>query len=426
MARGFFDTGITRPPPPQKDPKTGKPKAWTITQLTRHIKDCIERGFDTVWVEGEISNFKVYGSGHCYFTLKDDDAQLSAVMFRGAAERLKFMPQDGGKVLAGGKLSVYEARGQYQLIVDRMEPLGIGDLAAAFEQLKKKLAAEGLFSEEHKRPLPAFPQRVGIVTSPTGAAVQDLFKVIFNRWPVEIVLAGVRVQGEGAAMEIAQAIRLMNRLQGEDRPEVLIVGRGGGSIEDLWAFNEEPVARAIFDSTIPVVSAVGHEIDFTIADFVADVRAATPSHAGEMVVPRLDETIDRLDSLRAQLPEALRRRLDIARQRLDSIEQSHAMRHPEERVAMLRQRLGDLGMRLAPAGERGLRFARERMAVAAGRLHSLSPLKVLERGYSVTLRALDGKLVHTIEDAQPGDELRTRLKDGIVTSKVVSTSRKKN
>jgi exodeoxyribonuclease VII large subunit len=418
MARGFFDTGISRPPVPQNDPKTGKPKAWTVTQLTRHIKDCIERGYQNVWVEGEVSNFKCYSSGHCYFTLKDDGAQLPAVMFRSAAERLKFAPEDGKKVLAQGKLSVYEARGQYQIIVERLEPLGIGDLAAAFEQLKKKLAAEGLFDEERKRPIPVFPRCIGIVTSPTGAAIQDLLKVIFNRWPARIVLAGVRVQGEGACGEIVQAIRMMNRLPNADRPEVLIVGRGGGSLEDLWAFNEEPVARAIFDSEIPIISAVGHEVDFTIADFVADIRAATPSHAGEMVVPRLDGVIDQLDVLRAQLPEALLRRLDLARQRLDSIEQSYALRHPEERIFMLRQRLDDLGSRLIPAGDRYVCAARERIAGAAGRLHSLSPLKVLERGYSVTTRTRDGKLVQSIEDVAANDEIRTRVKDGVVVSKV--------
>ncbi len=414
--RGFFDTGLNRPPPPERDPKTGKPKAWTVTQLTRHIKDCIERGYADLWVEGEISNFKCYPSGHCYFTLKDDGAQLPSVLFRGAAELLRFVPEDGQRVLAHGRLSVYEARGQYQLIADRLDPQGIGDLAAAFEQLKRKLAAEGLFEEERKRPLPRFPSRIGIVTSPTGAAIQDLLKVIFARWPADIILAGVRVQGEGASAEIVSAMRLMNGLPPAARPDVLIVGRGGGSREDLWAFNEEPVARAIFSSGIPVISAVGHEVDFTISDFAADARAATPSHAGEMVVPRVDDVIDRLDYLRAALPAALLRRVEVARQRLESIEQSYALRHPEERLSMLRQRLDDLTSRLLPAGERRLGRAREWLANAAGRLDSLSPLRVLERGYSVTTRAANGKIVRSSADVQPGDALNTRVRDGEIRS----------
>ncbi|HYF49417.1 MAG TPA: exodeoxyribonuclease VII large subunit [Planctomycetota bacterium] len=423
--RGLFDTGLNRPPPPPSgnDPKTGRPKAWTVTSLTKHIKDCIERGFGTIWVEGELSNFKGYASGHLYFTLKDESAQLSAVMWRSAAERLKFMPQDGQKVLVSGRLSVYEPRGQYQMIVERMEPLGVGDLAAAFEQLKKKLSAEGLFEPTRKRPLPPFPRRIGIVTSRTGAAIQDLLKVIFARWPADLILAPVRVQGEGAAHEIVAAISLFNRLAVPERPDVLIVGRGGGSMEDLWAFNEEPVARAIYDSQIPVISAVGHEIDFTIADFVADVRAATPSHAGEMVVPKLDDIIERLDALRAALPVALLRRVELARERLNSLEQSYALRHPEQRVAMMRQRLDDLSSRLQPAGQRCLQAAREQAANLAGRLDSLSPLKVLVRGYSVTLRESDQKVVRSIEDVRKGDRLRTRLGDGSIISEVRETKK---
>src|SRR4051812_22517956 len=277
MRRGLSDPSVLRSSPSERDPETGKPKAYSVSQLTRLIKDQIERNFGSLWVEGEISNFKCYSSGHCYFTLKDESSQLPAVMWRASVERLRFMPEDGKKVLAQGRLSVYEPRGAYQIIVERLEPLGIGDLAAAFEQLKTKLAAEGLFDDERKRPLPRYPRRIGIVTSPTGAAIQDLLKVIFNRWPADILLAGVRVQGDEAAAEIVDAIRLMSRLNERDRPDVLIVGRGGGSLEDLWAFNEEPVARAIVASEIPVISAVGHEVDFTISDFAADVRAATPS-----------------------------------------------------------------------------------------------------------------------------------------------------
>jgi len=416
-SRGFRDTGLTRPRPPGND-ASGKPKPWTVSALTAHIKDCVERGYSNIWVEGEISNFKCYGSGHCYFTLKDDGAQLSAVMWAAAAERLHFEPRDGQKVLACGRLSVYEPRGQYQMLVDRLEPLGIGDLAAAFEQLKQKLVAEGLFEKERKRPLPGLPQRIGIVTSPTGAAIQDLMKVIFARWPATVILAGVRVQGDGAAAEIVRAIGALNRLRGEQRPDVLIIGRGGGSLEDLWAFNEESVARAIVASEIPIISAVGHEIDFTISDFAADARAATPSHAGEMVVPRFVDVMARLDGLRAALPRALVRRIEVARQRLQSMEDSYALRNPEERIASLRQRLDDIHARLSPGAQRRVSVAREQVASMAGRLDSLSPLKVLERGYSVTQRVSDGKVVRAPSDAPPGEWIRTRLHQGEIISRV--------
>ncbi|MCY3022535.1 MAG: exodeoxyribonuclease VII large subunit [Planctomycetota bacterium] len=421
--RGLFDTGLRRSPPPGDEPQTGKAKAWTVSQLTRRIKECLEEGFAGLWVEGEISNYRSFASGHCYFTLKDEGAQLPAVLWRDSAARLRFTPQDGDKVLACGHLSVYEARGAYQLIVETMEPLGMGALAAAFERLKARLAAEGLFDEARKRPLPRYPWRIGIVTSPDGAAIRDLLKVVFSRWPAEIILAGVRVQGEGAAAEIAAAIGLLNRLEGDDRPEALVVGRGGGSLEDLWAFNEEAVARAIAASRIPVISAVGHEVDFTIADFVADVRAATPSHAGEIVVPRLEDVREHLRTLETSLPAALLRRVEVARQRLDALAQSYALRHPEERAAVLRQRLDDLASRLAPAGERRASVARERLASLAGRLESLSPLRVLERGYSLTTRERDCALVTSPRDVAPGESLRTRVRGGTIVSRVAGTGR---
>ena len=399
------------------DPATGRPKALTVTQITRCIKDCVEKNVGNIWVEGEISNFKTYNSGHSYFTLKDDGAQLSCVLWRDSAERLGFMPEDGAKVVAQGRVSVYEPRGQYQLVVERMEPLGAGALAVAFEQLKRKLAAEGLFDPERKRPIPRFPRCIGIVTSPTGAAIQDLLKVIFNRWPANIIVAGAKVQGDGAAGEICRAIRAINLLPDADRPDVLIVGRGGGSIEDLWAFNEESVARAIAASGIPTISAVGHEVDFTIADFVADVRAATPSHAGEIVTPLYEDCRARLEFLRETLPDALLQRVQVARHRLEAIEQSYALRHPEERLASLRQRLDDITARMLPAGERRLCAAREAVAGHAGRLESLSPLKVLERGYSLTTRA-DGRLVKSIRGVKPGDTLKTRVADGEIESRV--------
>jgi len=420
LRRGLIDYGISRPPQP--GPQAERPKAWTVSQLTRHVKECIENNFGSVWVEGEISNARTFTSGHCYFTLKDESAQLPAVLWRDAAARLRFTPQDGKKVLACGHLTVYEARGAYQLIVERLEPLGIGDLAAAFEQLKQKLAAAGLFDEARKKPLPRFPRRIGIVTSPSGAAIQDMLKIIFSRWPADVILAGVRVQGEGAAAEIAQAIATLNALPPADRPDVLIVGRGGGSLEDLWAFNEEAAARAIAASRIPVISAVGHEVDFTISDFVADVRAATPTHAAELVVPDLQEVRERLGALSTALPSGLRQRLENARQRLAGLAGSYAFRRPEERVAALRQRLDDLFSRLAPAGERRLAVARDRMAALAERLESLSPLRILERGYSLTTRDRDGKIVRSPLDVAAGENLRTRVRDGVVFSRVTGGS----
>lgn len=425
MRRGFFDPGAPRAAGKNRqrqplDPESGKPRALTISEITREIKTIVEAGFPSVWVEGEISNFKCYASGHFYFTLKDAGAQLPAVMFRASAERLSFVPEDGAHVLAKGRLSVYEPRGAYQFMAERMEPMGLGNLAAAFERLKAKLAAEGLFDEDRKRPIPRYPRRVGIITSPSGAAVRDLFKVIFARWPMEIVFCGVKVQGEGAKDEIADAIALMNRIPLDQRPDVLIVGRGGGSMEDLWAFNEEVVARALAASEIPTVSAVGHEVDFTIADFVADVRAATPSHAGEMTVPVFEDTIDFLDLLRAALPAALLQRVDVARNRLKAIEQSYALRHPEERFAILRQRLDDLQARLGPAGERRSQRERERIALLAARLESLSPLGTLQRGYSIAQRGADRKVLNSIADIAAGEKLLTRLADGDIESTITA------
>ncbi|MGD0091973.1 MAG: exodeoxyribonuclease VII large subunit [Planctomycetota bacterium] len=423
--RGLTDYGISRAPAPGPGPGSGpgaeRPKPWTVSQLTRHIKDCIDKNFGSVWVEGEISNARTFTSGHCYFTLKDDSAQLPAVLWRDTAARLRFSPADGQKVLAQGRLTVYEARGCYQLVVERLEPLGIGALAAAFEQLKQKLAAAGLFEAARKKPLPRFPRRIGIVTSPTGAALQDMLKIIFSRWPADVVLAGVRVQGDGAAAEIALALARLNGLPEADRPDVLILGRGGGSLEDLWAFNEEPVAHAIAASRIPVISAVGHEVDFTISDFVADVRAATPTHAAEMVVPNLEEIKAQLGTLQAALPAVLLQRLESARQRLAGLAQSYALKRPEERIAGLRQRLDDLFARLAPAGQRRLAVARDRLGGLTEKLEALSPLKVLERGYSLTTRARDGKLVLSRFDVAPGEDLRTRVRDGVIVSKVAGT-----
>lgn len=390
-----------------------RPKALSVVELTRLVKARIEPAFPDVWVEGEVSNFKRYGSGHCYFTLKDADAQLSCVLWRASAEGLRFEPRDGLKVLAHGRVAVYEPRGQYQLVADRLEASGVGALAQAFEELKAKLAAEGLFETSRKKPLPALPRRVALVTSPSGAAVRDMLKVMLARWPLlEIVIAPVRVQGDGAAAEVAEAIREVNRLRCAD---VMIVGRGGGSMEDLWAFNEEVVARAIAGSKIPVVSAVGHEVDFTIADFVADVRAATPSHAGELVVPELRGVIEHLARLQAALPEALLNRVTLARERLKSLAGSWALRYPEQHLETCRQRVDDLQARLLPLGLRAVESRRESAGSYAARLEGLSPLKVLARGYSVTTLE-NGKVVRAPADVKPGERLVTRVAGGRVHS----------
>ena len=412
---GLFDP-TRRAPRPQADAETGRPRALSVSQLTRAIKSKLEPQFQDVWVEGEVSNFRQYGSGHCYFTLKDAGSQLPSVLWRDTAALLRFTPADGMLVLAHGRISIYEPRGQYQLVVDRLEPSGVGALAAAFEALKAKLAAEGLFDEARKRPLPAYPFRIALVTSPSGAAIRDMLKVILARWPkTEIILAATRVQGDGAAREIAQAIHDVNALACAD---VMIVGRGGGSMEDLWAFNEEIVARAIVASQIPVVSAVGHEVDFTIADFVADARAATPSHAGELVAPELHGVLDQLDALAQALPRALLTRVALARERLNRLAASWALRYPEQRLELYRQRLDDVQATLARLGK-GLTNERTlHLASLASRLEGLSPLRVLARGYTVTTRARDGLVVRTAQEVKAGENIRTRLTTGSVFSKV--------
>jgi len=412
---GLFDPS-RRAPRPRVDLETSHPRTLSISQITRAIKAQLEPPFQDVWVEGEVSNFRQYGSGHCYFTLKDANAQLPSVLWRDTAAQLRFAPADGMLVFAHGRVSVYEPRGQYQLVVDRLEPSGVGALAAAFEALKAKLAAEGLFDEARKRPLPMFPFRIALVTSPSGAALHDMLKVILQRWPkAEVIIAATRVQGDGAAVEIAQALGDVNALACAD---IVIVGRGGGSMEDLWAFNEEIVARAIVASEIPVVSAVGHEVDFTIADFVADARAATPSHAGELVVPELRGVLQRIDALAQALPRALTMRVALARERLNRLAASWALRYPEQRLELYRQRLDDVHAALVRLGQ-GLASERtQRLASLASRLEGLSPLKVLARGYTVTTREQNGQVVRTALEVKTGEYLRTRLSEGSVFSKV--------
>jgi len=384
-----------------------------VSELQAAVRDLLEEEFGRVWVEGELSGVKRPQSGHVYFALKDEKARLDVVLWRSSAARLRFEPEDGLVVRARGRLTVYAPQGRYQMEADSLEPVGAGPLQVAFEQMRKRLEAEGLFDPARKRRLPSFPRRVALVTSPSGAAVRDLIHVATRRWPpLELVVVPVRVQGAGAAEEIAAGIRLADA-RGFD---VLVVGRGGGSLEDLWAFNEEPVARAIFQAKTPVVSAVGHEVDVTISDLVADVRAATPSAAAELVTPDRAEVMGGLRGTGQRLSRAVRRLLDDGRRRVDAAASARPFRRPLERVHEAGQTLDDVAVRLAAAAKERLRARGEALERAAGRLDALSPLKVLARGFSVTMR--DGRALTRAADAKPGDELRTILADGEVRSRV--------
>jgi exodeoxyribonuclease VII large subunit len=466
-------------------PPTAPPTVLTVTELTRRVKELVEGKFPAVWVEGEISNLGAAPSGHVYFTLKDAGAQISAVMWRTVAGRLTFKLADGLQVVAAGNLSVYEKRGQYQIICTQLMPKGLGALQLAFEQLKKKLQAEGLFDPSRKRPLPALPQRIGLVTSPTGAAIRDFLNIIGRRYPnIHIIINPVRVQGAGAAEQIAAAIDEFNalgvateRVVGRARPpgapresgqpgglslpvDVIIVTRGGGSLEDLWAFNEEVVARALARSKIPTISAVGHEIDFTIADFVADLRAPTPSAAAELVVKPKAEWLAGLEQYRKRLEKDLRYQISEARRRLAGC----ALRHPAELVRQFQQQLDDLrhrlrrtsldaprarletasekfkllspqallrawrerldlqSRRLEALAQTRRQACRHRLGLMAGKLDVLSPNATLSRGYSIT-RTADGRIVRSVKAVKPGLSVTSIVLDGEFES-VVSSSPK--
>ncbi len=388
------------------------PRIYTVSQIQAHVRHILEEQ-GSVWVEGEISGHRRYPSGHHYFTLKDEGAQLSAVLWRSTAQRLRFELEEGLLVRARGTLTVYEVRGNYQMVVDGVEPVGQGPLQVRFEQMRRRLEEEGLFDPAHKVPLPPYPLRIALITSPAGAAVRDLITVARRRWPaVELVVVPVKVQGEGAAGEIAEAIRLADA-RGFD---VLIVGRGGGSLEDLWAFNEEVVARAIFAAETPIVSAVGHEVDFTISDFVADLRAPTPSAAAEAVVPDRAAVRGWLDERKVRLSRALRAKVDDLAARLREIEASRAFRDPLDPVRRREQILDVVAGRLTRAFGDRLTRRRADLDRHAGRLDALSPLRVLARGYSVT--QLLGRPLLRAADARPGDRLTTTLADGEISSTV--------
>lgn len=409
-----------------------KPNVLTVTQLNQLARHALENRFDNVWVEGEISNFKLAPSGHRYFTLKDSTAQVSAALFKTPGSRLKFKLENGLEVLVRGRATIYPAQGKYQIIVDYMEPREKGALQLAFEQLKKKLKAEGFFDESRKKLLPPYPEIIGIITSEQGAAVRDILSVLRRRWEgLHIRLMPVPVQGEGSAAKIAQAIRDFNK----DFPdtEVLLVGRGGGSIEDLWAFNEEIVARAIHASEIPIVSCVGHETDFTIADFVADKRAATPSAAAELAVQERLVVLEHVRSQTVRLSRGLRSLVLSAEERLKALLRSPYFQRPERIFEQKAQRIDDLSGRLAPALRRLVHSAEDRLAAARRlpaaaanrvrlaekdlrrfmeKLDALSPLKVLGRGYAIVFTEPGKKTLRKASEVRTGDSVRVRLGEG--------------
>jgi len=396
-------------------------KFFTVSEITRGIRTSLEHKFSNIDVLGEISNVRKPSSGHIYLTLKDKNSQLQAVVFRNSASRIKFELKDGMEVVSFGSVTVYEPRGQYQLIINKIEPKGIGALQLAFQQLKEKLEKEGLFDHAHKKNIPFMPKKIGIVTSPTGAAIKDILNIIDRRFAnVEILIYPVKVQGEGAAQEIAEAITELNNYSDID---VIISGRGGGSLEDLWAFNEEIVARSIYNSKIPVISAVGHEIDLTIADLVADKRALTPSEAGELVVPRKDLLIEKTEKFKTRLLQSLTGKLRLSKEKLDRIANSYAIRQPFDKFNRWQQKLDDLSQRLNLNITHALNSEREKLSGIAGKLESLSPLNVLKRGYTITTKQEDNKSLRYITDLSKGDKIKTNLSRGSIISEILSFER---
>ena len=450
------------PEPAQQSPAAVPEGPLSVFELTARLKALVEMGFARVEVEGQVSGHRPHSSGHLYFTLKDERSQIRAVMFRSDARRLTFKLEDGQHVVARGRISVYEVRGEYQLICDRLEPHGQGALQQAFEQLKRRLAAEGLFETGRKRALPTFPRKIGIVTSRTGAALQDMLRILTARHPcAQIVFRDARVQGEGAAEDLTRALRAITRVPGVD---VVIIGRGGGSIEDLWAFNDERLARAIVASPVPVISAVGHEVDFTIADFVSDLRAATPSNAAELVVDRADTFRDRIDRAVERLTSVMRRSVDLRRERAlrtetrlrqfptrlvlqqrDCQEFVLRMRHAQlDRVARATQRfeqlrrrleardvrrvaanwqvrLATMDGRLRQIEARRVQAADSRTRELAARLHALSPLAVLGRGYAVCWDDARTRIIRSAASVNPGDAVRVTVAQGELRCEVRET-----
>ena len=392
----------------------------SVSELNGYIKFLFDRDehLTSLAVRGEISNYKIYPSGHHYFTLKDEGGALRCVMFKNSALRLRFRPENGMKVIAAGRVSVFPRDGAYQLYCDSLTPDGVGDLYVAFEQLKQKLQAEGLFDPAHKKKLPPYPKTIAIVTSGAGAAVMDMLRILNRRYPlVKVKLLPVRVQGAEAPAEIAGAIRYANRYRVAD---LIITGRGGGSIEDLWAFNDERVARAIYDSELPVISAVGHEPDVTISDFVADVRAATPSNAAEIAVPDQMELRARLLSQRPHLGQMMTRQLQLQRQQLTALSKKRVLQSPENYFEDKRLALDHAQQRLASLAQKCVADRQRQFVQLAARLDAMSPLKVLARGYSVA-RTEDGSILRDARQVQPGQEIELQLSRGRVAAQVTHT-----
>ncbi len=403
---GLFDHPQATPP---------EERVIKVHELARLVRGVLEQSFPSVMVEGEVSNFKRYKpSGHLYFTLKDEEAQVRCVMWRSDAARVRFDMSDGMKIIVKGRISLYEPRGDFQLYAVNIMPAGQGALQLAFEQLKKKLEDEGLFAEELKKPIPEFPRRIGVATSLEGAAVRDIISIIARRFPdVEVVVYPVKVQGEGAADEIAKAIRDFNKLSKFD---VLIVGRGGGSLEDLWAFNEEPVARAIFESRIPVISAVGHQVDFTISDFVADVRAATPSAAAELVVPDRQEILAGVRTVADNITRAIEQKLYGLTLELDKFTHHYALQQPASLVDQKSQQVDELRRRIETETQHYLQSTEQKLSAAGSHLNALSPTGVLKRGYAFIEGP--GGIVGSVHGIEAGDNAKIHLHDGILDSQI--------
>lgn len=397
-----------------------KPTVLTVSQLSYLLKDVLEAEFPKVWVAGEVSNLSQPSSGHIYFTLKDDESQIRGVIWRSTAERFRFDIEEGMQLVCVGNVDLYPPRGSYQLVVRSAEPLGLGPLQLAFQQLHEKLKAEGLFDASAKQPIPTFPKRIGVVTSPTGAAIRDFLQILQRRWSaVDVTVIPARVQGDGSATEISRAIRIAQKVK--PRFDVLVVTRGGGSLEDLWSFNEEKVVRALFESSIPTISAVGHEIDVTLSDLAADVRALTPSEAAEKVVPSRTELRQRIFQLKNALDQRLLSRLEMAYHRLIQLESRPIFRRPLDRIRDFQRRIDELDSSARRAVIRQLEKSGNQLAALTRQLEAVSPLGVLRRGYSLTHTADEQRqVISSVSQIKKGDLIETQVADGSFKSRVES------
>ena len=391
-------------------------RIYTIYEITRNVKFQLEGNFKGIWVQGEISNFLRHTSGHMYFSLKDEKSVLKCAMFRRSNQKLAFDPENGMNVLCFGSISVYEPRGEYQLIAEEMEPKGIGLLEIKFKKLKEKLFKEGLFDERHKKAIPFLPEKIGIITSPTGAAVRDILNVLERRYSnVEIIINPVKVQGKDAKFQIVEAIQDFNNLK---NVEVILLSRGGGSIEDLWPFNEEEVGRAIFDSEIPVISGIGHEVDFTIADFISDLRAPTPSAAAELVLPEKEKLVEKINLISERLKNALIGKLDLVEEKLMSLKESYVLKQPLNVVMQFEQRIDEMYKSIGIHIDHILDMRKESFNSLVGKLEVLSPLGILARGYSITKKEQGGAIIKDAKSLSKNDIIKTKLSKGEVTSRV--------